>query len=127
MTRRLAHLACGVVASAFLLIPAGKASASVLDSARVRVGYDLLQTNSSSTAFPGLGNLMGVPLGTYNFGGSVGTVSVGNTDTIVQRLADAVTSTLPGTAPTIADQLDALDLETVAPVNFEGFGVNNYF
>ena len=124
MTRRLAHLACGVVASAFFLVPAAKAGPT---SIRVRAGYDLLQTDSSNTTFPGLGNLMGVPVGSYNFGGSVGTVDTGQTDTIVQRLADAVTSSLPGTAPTIADQIDALDLETVAPVNFSGLGVDNYF
>jgi hypothetical protein len=123
MNRHLTYIACGFVASAFFLIPVAKASPDV----RVRAGYDLLQTDASNTTFPGLGNLMGVPLDTFNFGGSVGTVNTGQTDTIVQRLADAVAPSLPGTAPTIADLVDALQLETVTPVNFEGLGLNNYF
>ncbi len=52
----------------------------------VTAGYDLFQTVAADTSFPGLGNLMGVPLGTFNFGG--GPVNTGLTDTIVQRLFD---------------------------------------
>ena len=52
----------------------------------VKAGYDLFQTVPADTSFPGLGNLMGVPLGTFDFGS--GAVGTGLTDTIVQRLSD---------------------------------------
>ena len=66
-------------------------------------------------------DFMGVPLGTYNFGGPVGNVSVGDTDTIVQRLQNATPA-----SPTVNIQLDALQLESTAPINL-GAGLNNYF
>src|ERR1035438_5206502 len=56
------------------------------DSGTVNPGWDLFQTIASMTYDNGpildLGNLQGVPLGTYNFGS--GPQNVGLTDTIVQ-------------------------------------------
>jgi hypothetical protein len=89
--------------------------------ANISPGYDLFVTDPSGTFVPGLGHLMGVPLGTFNFGGSIGSQFVGNTDTIVHRL-DAV----PGDMGTTRIQIVALQLETVTPVNL-GFGLHNYF
>ncbi len=93
----------------------------------VSAGFDLFDTIAADTNFPGLGNLMGVPLGTFNFGGTVGVQNTGSTDTILQRLASATVASPPGTAPAINIQVAALQLETVAPVNFMGDGLANYF
>jgi len=64
-------------------------AASVVDA-----GDDLFHTVFASTADP-LGNMVGVPLGTFNFGS--GAVNVGNTDTIVQRDSQVVDSGGTGT------------------------------
>ncbi len=102
------------------------------DSVSVAAGYDLFETVANSSNFPGLGGLMGVPLGNYNFGGAIGNQNVGNTDTIIQRL-QAATVTAPGaipypvTAPTINLSVVALQLETTQMVNFGGNGLANYF
>jgi hypothetical protein len=98
-------------------------------TAIVRDGFDTFQTNSSGTNFPGLGNLKGVRIGQFDFGhGAVGT---GQTDTIVQRLDDAVAPVnpppFPVTAPSISLLMRDLQLETVAPVNFNRQGLDNYF
>jgi hypothetical protein len=82
-------------------------------------GYDLFQTQDG-TSFDGI-PFIGVPLGTYNFGGSIGVQNTGFTDTIIQRLTEA---TAPST--TVSLQMDALQLETAAPTNL-GAGVGNYF
>jgi hypothetical protein len=76
----------------------------------VDAGYDLFTTVEAGTFFDGIGNLQGVPLNTYNFGGSIGVQNVGNTDTIVQRLQN-VTAT-----GSTSLQLDALQLESVNAV-----------
>jgi len=102
------------------------------DTVSVAVGYDLFESVGNASNFPGLGSLMGVPIGNYNFGGAIGLQNVGNTDTIIQRL-QAATVTAPGaitypvTAPTIGLSVAALQLETTQPVNFGGFGLDNYF
>jgi hypothetical protein len=87
-------------------------------------GYDLFET-TDGTNLNGI-PLQGVPLGSYNFGGSIGVQSVGNADTIVQRLQTATAPSVPGTAPTINLQMLALQMETVTPVDL-GAGLNNYF
>jgi len=92
--------------------------------ANVLPGYDLFET-TTGTNLNGI-PLQGVPLGTYDFGGAIGVQSVGNTDTIVQRLQTATAPSLPGTAPTINLQMLALQMETVTPVDL-GAGLNNYF
>jgi hypothetical protein len=101
------------------------------DSVSVAAGYDLFQT-MAGTSFPGLGDLMGVPLGTYNFGGGIGKQNVGMTDTIIQRL-QAATVTAPGaipypvTAATINLSVLSLQLETTQKVNFNNNGLAYYF
>lgn len=92
--------------------PAAKADFTVLK------GYNLFATVSSETSFDfgtingsAIGNqsLMGVQLGTYNFGS--GAVNVDNADTIIQRTQDV---TAPGLGTgTTALIVNALQLETV--------------
>jgi len=89
----------------------------------VSARYDLFETLPVSS-FPGLGNLMGVPLGTFDFGS--GPVGVGTTDTIVQRLSD-VTVAAPGDTGSTGLLVKALQMETVTPVDFGGAGLDNYF
>jgi len=94
----------------------------------VAPGFDLFETDPQSTSFDGLGSLQGVPLGTFNFGGSVGTVATGQTDTIIQRLTTATASSMSaGATATVNINVVALQLETVNPVNFMGNGVDQYF
>ena len=89
----------------------------------VKAGYDLFQTITPGTNFQGV-DFMGVPLGTFNFGGAIGTKTVGPTDTIIQRLSD-VTAPAGGSGTT-ALIMQALQLETTAPTT--AFGpLDNYF
>jgi len=91
----------------------------------VSAGFDLFQTVAADTSFPGLGNLMGVPLGTFDFGS--GPVATGLTDTIVERLSAITVPETPGSSGVADIQMRALQLETVVPVDFGGNGLNNYF
>jgi hypothetical protein len=69
-------------------------------------GFDLF--TFPDTSFDGV-VWAGVPLGTYNFGGSIGVQNVGNTDTIVRRLGTS------GTGQTVPLQVDALQLVSATP------------
>lgn len=91
---------------------------------QVDAGYDLFTTDASQTSFPGLGDLKGVPLGTYNFGS--GSLLVGDTDTIIKR-NNNVSVAAVGDTGTTSLSVFALQLETVTPVNFGGHGLNNYY
>lgn len=93
----------------------------------VDAGYDLL-TTQSGTQLAGI-PLTGVPLGSYNFGGMIGTQSTGDADTIVQRLANASLPlpSIPGDAPAINIQLDALQMVTASPVSFGGGPLGLYY
>lgn len=115
------HLMLGLAIGIAALALSGEARAQ--GSLTVAAGYDLFTTEPDGTTFPGLGNLMGVPLGTYNFGS--GPVSVGTADTIIQR-TDTVTVGASGDTGTTGLVMNALQLETVAPVNFGGV-VGDYF
>jgi hypothetical protein len=84
-----------------------------------------LLATAPGTSFPGLGNLVGVPLGKYDFGS--GLVGVGDTDTIIQRTADATVTAVGQTAMNVPFNLVALQMETATPVNFNGNGLDNYF
>jgi hypothetical protein len=86
-------------------------------------GYDLFQTTTGSS-FPGLGDLVGVPLGKFNFGS--GAVGVGTTDTIIQRLDD-VTVAAAGDTGSTRLLVNALQLETATQVDFMNLGMDNYF
>src|SRR5438034_1287412 len=84
----------------------------------VAPGFDLFTTpnaniQSSLSPFP-LASFKGLPLGTFNFGGSVGVQNVGATDTIIQRLASASS---PGPS-IIPIEIVALHLQSTAPINF---------
>ena len=80
-------------------------------------GYDLFTTVPTGTLFDGF-NWAGVPLGTYNFGGSIGLQYVGATDTIMQRLGSS------GNGQQVSLQLDALQLVSTTPIF--GPGVYGY-
>lgn len=86
----------------------------------VNPGWDLLQTVSGTT-FQGV-PFFGVPLGSYDFDGTIGVQDVGNTDTIIQRLT---AGTVP--SPTISIQMNALQLETAAPTSLFGGPLGLYF
>ena len=89
-------------------------------TSEVVLGSDYLTSPFGASLFPGLGVLNGVPLG----------AATGNTDAIVQRQGDAIFPGVPGpgnTAPAIHIALTALQLETAAPVDFGGNGLDNYF
>src|ERR1051325_3205277 len=86
-------------------------------------GFDLFSTIQPTNVTTGSTvQFQGVPLGAFNFGGSVGVQNVGSTDTIIQRLAPA---TSPGPA-IIPIEIVALHLQTTAPANF-GLGTGTYF
>ncbi|MBX9789971.1 MAG: hypothetical protein K2Y37_13720 [Pirellulales bacterium] len=89
----------------------------------VDTGWDLFET-APPTFFMGI-PFQGVPLGTFNFGGSIGVQNVGSTDTIVQRLSPASVPSAPGTAPPIPIELVALHLQSVIPINLgSGLGLH---
>jgi MYXO-CTERM domain-containing protein len=87
----------------------------------VDAGYDLFQTTPGTT-FMGA-PFVGVPLGTFNFGGSTGVQNVGDADTIIQRMADA-SPPGPATVPLV---MDALQLESAAPIALGGGPLGFYF
>ena len=89
-------------------------------------GYDLLVTDSACFNFGGAGGLnlvpfVGVPLGTYNFGG--GPKNVGATDTILHRLGP-VTNLADGASQTINIAMVALSLQSQNQINWSAFGGN---
>lgn len=111
-----------VAVFAILVLPATQVRAQL----SVLPGWDLW-TTAPGTSFAGV-PFVGVPLGTFDFGGAIGVQNVGNTDTIVQRLETA--SVLPGPLPQTADpisiELVALQMMSAIPVDF-GLGVGTYF
>lgn len=87
-------------------------------------GYDLLTTAGGFFDLDGLGPLspipiVGLPLGTYNFGS--GSVNVGTTDTIVHRL-DPVTNLADGASQTIDVKMVALSLRSQFQIDVSAFG-----
>jgi len=101
------------VAAVSAMLTVGVANAGPV----VNPGYELYETLSGTT-FGGVA-FQGVPIGNFNFGGSIGVKAVGATDTIVQRLA-------PASGAAIPVQLVDLQLMSTAPTNF-GLGVGFYF
>ncbi len=75
-------------------------------------GWDLFTTDPA-TSIDGF-NWVGVPLGTYNFGGSIGVQNVGLTDTIMQRLGAS------GNGQTVNLQMNAMTLVSTTPIDPEG-------
>jgi hypothetical protein len=110
-----------LVAGIMVFAPPSESRAA--GSLTVNDGYDLFASGPGTT-FPGLGGLVGVPVGTFAFGS--GAVPVGDTDTIVHRLS-AVTVAAVGDTGTTRLEMLALQLMTAAPVDFAGNGVDSYF
>jgi hypothetical protein len=91
------------------------------DDPAVDAGYDLFQTGAG-TEINGI-SFVGNPLGTYDFGGSIGNQFVGDTDTIIQRTQDITspdyTCSPCGSTPLI---VDALSLISTSEVTIAGIG-----
>jgi hypothetical protein len=89
----------------------------------VHSGWDLLTTGSGTTVnwVP----FQGVPLGVFDFGGSIGLQNVGNTDTIIQRPTDIIGSS--GGTVAFTAYLAALQLRSVSLVNFGGGPLGYYY
>jgi len=77
------------VAAVSAMLTVGVANAGPV----VNPGYELYETLSGTT-FGGVA-FQGVPIGNFNFGGTIGVKAVGATDTIVQRLASASGAAIP--------------------------------
>ena len=105
-----------VVAIAMGLSNPARAAAVVCVAGDVCPGYDLFQTQPGTMFGPIA--FQGVPLGSFNFGGAIGTQPTGLTDTIVQRLNDATPPVPgPGDPPgSTAIVIDALQLRSTSPV-----------
>lgn len=91
----------------------------------VAPGFDLWTTDPAGTHFffdqtP----FQGVPLGTFDFGGTIGVQDVGTTDTIVQRLQPA--SGVPGVPANINIELVSLQLRSVDPIDL-GAGLDFHY
>jgi hypothetical protein len=86
-------------------------------------GWDLFVTSAPDTLAFGY-YWEGVPLGTYNFGGSIGVQNVGNTDTILQRNGPVVGSA--GSTSAFTGALVALQLQSVGQINL-GAGLGYYY
>jgi hypothetical protein len=113
----LALLAAGAV---------GVYALPVLAQSDVLPGYDLFQSTTATT-FQGQ-PFEGVPIGSYNFGGTIGVQNTDNTDTIIQRLSTASVPTTPDTAAPISIQLLDLQLESTTPTTLGGLGpLGTYF
>jgi PEP-CTERM motif len=99
----------GLIVAVSMLARPAESRAQVVDP-----GYDLFQTTGGSASGDPtnpLSSLIGVPLGTYDFGGSIGVQNTGLTDTIIQRL-----DTVSSPAGTTGLVVDALQLQsTVNP------------
>ncbi len=108
------------IASFAVLIASLAGPSPLKASTNVESGWDLFIT-ADTTSFDGA-NWQGVPLGTYNFGGTIGLKNVGATDTIVQRTTGA-------NAPsgTVNLTIDALQMMTVSEVSFGGGPVGYHF
>jgi hypothetical protein len=107
-----------------VLVIIGLAVPRTTHALAVNAGFDLSQTTNAK--FEGT-TFTGVPLGSFNFGGSVGVQSTGNTDTIIQRLGDAIVPNAPLPQTTGVDvELVALQLVTTVPVDL-GIGLDFYY
>lgn len=112
--------------SALAVVLAALAQAhSARASSTVRAGWNLLETDPSSTSFFGE-TFEGVPLGTFDFGGSIGVQVVGPTDTIIRRL-EAATVPGPGHSVVVSTVVDAFQLRSVAPVSLLGGPLGIYY
>jgi hypothetical protein len=115
--RRLASFFCCAVIAVSL------SAARVQADYVVATGWDLFETLPTTNFLTPYGPVFfkGEPLGSYDFGGTIGVLPTGTTDTIVQRLDPAIRlGSTPGPAPIIDIELVALHLRSVAPVDIGG-------
>jgi hypothetical protein len=96
----------------------------VANADNVFAGYDLFTSVSPGTTFGGV-QFQGVPIGNFNFGGTIGVQPVGVTDTIVHRLTSTGNQP-PGGSATVSLAMLDLQLMSTVPANF-GLGVGIYF
>ncbi len=84
----------------------------------IEPGFDLFKTDSANINLPGLGIVpfQGVPLVSYDFGGSAGVQIIGNTDTIVERMDQASVAS-PDNNDVIDIEIVALQLRSVDKIN----------
>ena len=88
-------------------------------------GWDYLLTDPTGTSFAGVA-FQGVPLNVFDFGPPYGVQPVGDTDTIVHRLAPVTVPVTPGTAAPIPIELVSLNLRSVSQTDF-GAGLGYYY
>ncbi len=90
----------------------------------VSPGWDLFET-TPSTVIGGM-HWEGVPLGSFDFGGSIGVENTGKIDTILERKALAAVLGSPETAVAIDIELVALQLKSVDPIDL-GAGLDFHY
>jgi len=98
---------------------------TALASNTVDPGWSLFQTDPATTSFFGFA-FEGVPLGDFDFGGSIGLETVGPTDTIIRRLS-AATVAGPGDSAMITTVVDAFQLRSVGDVSILGGPLGIYY
>jgi len=108
-----------LLAAGSLLVLSSLASAAPAGN-QVDAGYDLFETLPGTT-YMGI-PMMGDPIDSYNFGGTIGVQNTGETDTIVQRLAN-----ITPTSPTTSLVMDVLQLVTTAPTTLGGAGPLGFY
>ncbi len=84
-------------------------------------GWSLFQTDPATTSFFGFA-FEGVPLGDFDFGGTIGLETVGPTDTIIRRLSAAADP-----SAMVATVVDAFQLRSVGEVSILGGPLGIYY
>lgn len=105
LTSFLRRPAIVVITFAALLLPQTSRGSAITFP-----GWDLF-TTGGGTSFMGV-PFIGVPLVSYDFGGSIGVKATGSTDTIVERLGSSVG---PGLSAPVPIELVALQLVSAVP------------
>jgi hypothetical protein len=113
------------LAAAGLLVAALAVPSAVQASLTVHSGWDLLATFNDTT-FAGA-YWQGVPIGNWDFGGSIGVQNVGITDTLIHRTTDATASAYSTWVYGVPVIMDALQLRTTGPTSIGGGPVGDYF
>ena len=117
-SRRVTVL-CAIAVTAILAAPCATWAISI----SVGEGWDLFETGPG-TEFLSF-QFEGVPLGSFDFGGTTGVKGTGFADTIVKRLDDAEV-VLPGETATIEIEIVALQLRSVSPIDI-GAGTDFHY
>lgn len=114
------------IAGLSLLVAALACPSAVQASLTVHSGWDLLATVPDSLDFLTGTYWKGVPLNTYDFGGSIGVRDVSYTDTIIHRTSDATAPVYDSWVTGIPVEIAALQLKSVNPTDL-GAGLGDYF